>query len=67
MPFNNGGYYNYTALLYNAGQTTGVKTMEDVRGKMSEVWFDLYGRKLNGKPTQKGIYIHDEKAVVVSD
>lgn len=67
MPFNNGGYYNYTALLYNAGQTTGIKTMEEVRGKMSEVWCDLYGRMFNGKPTQKGMFIRNGKVVVVSD
>jgi hypothetical protein len=29
-------------------------------------WYDLFGRKLNGKPTQKGLYIHDGKAVVIS-
>ena len=46
---------------------TGIKTMEDVRGKMSGVWYDLQGRKLNGKPTTKGVYINNGKAVVVND
>jgi hypothetical protein len=39
--------------------------MSDVRGQMSDVWYDLFGRKLNGKPTQPGMYIHDGKAVAI--
>ena len=64
MSFDNGGYYNYASHLYNAGLTTGVKTMEEVRSKMSEVWYDLFGRKLSGKPTQKGIYINKGKKLM---
>ena len=30
-----------------------------------DTWFDLEGRKLNGKPTRKGIYIKNNKAVTV--
>ena len=39
------------------------------RSAVSEAgaWYDLFGRRLPGKPTQKGMYIHDGKAVVVSD
>jgi len=48
-------------------ETTGVITMSDVRGKMSDVWFDLSGRRIaNGqKPTAKGIYIINGKKGVV--
>lgn len=28
-------------------------------------WYDLSGRKLNGKPTAKGLYIKDGKKVVI--
>jgi hypothetical protein len=28
-------------------------------------WYDLNGRKLNGKPAQKGIYIKNGKKIVV--
>ena len=31
----------------------------------SDEWYDLQGRKLEGKPTQKGIYINNGKKVVV--
>ena len=30
-----------------------------------EAWYDLSGRKLNGKPTAKGIYIKDGKKFVI--
>ena len=47
------------------GETTGVG---DVRGKKDDVrgeWYDLSGRKLQGKPTQKGVYIINGKKVNV--
>ena len=44
---------------------TGIETMSDVRGQMSDVWYDLFGRKLNGKPTQPGMYILNGKKVVI--
>jgi hypothetical protein len=28
-------------------------------------WFSLDGRKLNGRPTEKGIYIHNGRKVIV--
>ena len=31
----------------------------------SNAWYDLSGRKLNGVPTQKGIYIHKGKKVAL--
>ncbi len=46
--------------------SAGVETMSDVRGQMSDVWYDLFGRKLNSKPTQPGMYIFNGKAVVVN-
>ena len=43
------------------GITTGVMTIDNAQ---SESWFTIDGRRLNGKPTQKGIYIHNGKAVI---
>ena len=43
----------------DAAQPTGIKTMSDV-------WYDLNGRKLTGRPTKKGIYIHNGKKVVIA-
>ena len=32
---------------------------------MMNGWFDMKGRKLNGKPTVKGIYYNNGKRVIV--
>ena len=34
-------------------------------GRHSDRWFDLQGRKLNGKPTDKGKYLHNGRVEVV--
>ena len=43
--------------------------MEDGRRKMedvnSEEWYDLNGRKLGTKPTQKGVYVYKGKKRVI--
>jgi hypothetical protein len=38
-------------------QATGISLMEDVRSKMSDVWYTLDGRRMDAKPTQRGLYI----------
>ena len=78
MPFSNGGYYNYDGLRYNAGQTTGVSIHNSPLGPQGRLpeqeftihneagaWHDLQGRKLAGRPTQKGVYINKGKKQVV--
>ena len=44
---------------------TGITSMEDGRSMMEDVWYDLQGRRLNGKPTQPGVYIYKGKKVMV--
>ena len=44
---------------------TGIDTMSDVRSKMYDVWYDLRGRKLSGKPTAKGLYIMNGKKMIL--
>lgn len=45
-------------------EATGVGSIEN--GKLTiDNWYDLNGRKLNGMPTKKGIYIMNGKKVVV--
>lgn len=56
-------------------ETTGIITMSDEfatphsaqqrRSKMSAVWHTLDGRKLDGKPTKKGLYIHNGNKLVI--
>ncbi len=56
-------------LDFGDGETTAIQEMYDgkmydVRGQ-SDAWYTLDGRKLDGKPSVKGIYIHGGKKVVI--
>jgi hypothetical protein len=51
--------------ICEGSKPTGIREMSDVRGKRSDSWYDLQGRKLNGKPAQKGVYIYNGKTVVI--
>lgn len=48
----------------DAGSATGIKEVKSEKSGL-EGWFSLGGRRLSGKPTAKGIYIHEGKKVVV--
>ena len=45
-------------------ETTEIKFLDDSK-EVTTPWFSLDGRRLGGKPTQKGFYIHNGKKVVV--
>ena len=46
--------------------TTGViSQLSTLNSQLSDVWYSLDGRKLNAKPTTKGIYIMNGKKVVM--
>ena len=51
------------------GDPTGIvdvsSQLSDGRSQMEDVWYDLSGRKLSGKPTRKGVYINSGKKVVI--
>ena len=50
----------------NDGEATGIApVIHTIDRDGTERWFDLSGRQLNGKPTQKGVYIHRGKKQVV--
>ena len=55
-------------LLGSNGETTGIVDMDhgtwNVEYKV-DAWYSLDGRKLQGKPSQKGLYIHNGKVVVI--
>ena len=50
--------------IIDAGSATGIKEVKSEKSGV-EGWFSLDGRRLSGKPTAKGIYIHEGKKVVV--
>ena len=46
-------------------ETTGVRELRTENRRIENSFYDLQGRRLNGKPTQKGIYIHHGKKEVL--
>ena len=45
---------------------TGIESVSGFKFQVSgSGWYDMFGRKLNGKPTQPGMYILNGKAVVI--
>ena len=51
----------------NFGETTSLSEKGIVNSEQFATarWYTLDGRKLNGKPTQKGVYIHNGKKIVI--
>ena len=59
---SNPGYFTYR----NTGITTDIGNVQrDAVKGQSEEWFTIDGQKLSGKPTKKGVYIHNGRAVVL--
>ena len=48
-----------------SGGGTGIVSMEDVRSQMEDVYYTIDGRKVDSKPTQRGVYIMNGKKFVV--
>ena len=56
------------ALNFGDGETTAVREALSVKSAADAAatgWYTLDGRRLSGKPTQKGIYINNDKKVVI--
>lgn len=48
------------------GETTGIGASLNEKGEMTnEKWYTLEGRLLQGKPMQKGVYVHNKLKVVI--
>ena len=45
------------------GETTAIETMADGRSENYDAWYSLDGRRLNGIPAHKGIYIYNGKKI----
>ena len=73
------GQANARAFVLNFGsdETTGIVEVNadvdlksashesGISNSLQRAWFDLQGRRLTGKPTEKGIYINNGKKVVI--
>jgi hypothetical protein len=65
---DSGGVKAYKMTFGEDGTETGIISMEDGGWKMEDVndsWYDMSGRKLDGKPTKKGIYINNGRKVII--
>ena len=52
--------------LSSTGDTTGIGTLDTESGEIDfGGWYTLSGRKLAAKPTQKGLYIHNGKKIII--
>ena len=61
MAFKIGNYYGDNVTYGNA---TGISVIK-ANAQTDESWYTIGGTRLSGKPTQKGVYIHQGKKVVV--
>ncbi|MBR2211069.1 MAG: hypothetical protein IJ896_06335 [Fibrobacter sp.] len=53
-------------IVNSEGKSIGGGTLNTVTGEIRmDRWYDLQGRKLNGKPTTKGTYYHNGKRVII--
>ena len=56
-------YFIFTEMPFSVGGT-GIREVESDNGQ-SDIWHDLCGRRLNKKPTRKGIYFRNGQKVLV--
>lgn len=64
-PFYGGQLYLLSEKGTSSNIVTGIAEMDEGRSKTSDVWNDLSGRRLSGKPTTKGVYINGGHKVVI--
>jgi len=59
------GAKEITNFVLNFSETTEIGASLNDNGKMTnDCWYSIDGRRLNGKPTQKGVYIVNGKKIV---
>ena len=49
---------------FGSGSTTRIQNAENAESELDS-WYTLNGVKLDGKPTQKGVFIHNGTKVVI--
>ena len=52
-------------MLHFEDETTGISTIHNAQSTMHNEVYDLSGRKVSGKPTQRGLYIKNGRKVVI--
>ncbi len=63
--FDEPTYFTFCTLKQTDTPPTGIETLKVKRGTLNDNhWYTLDGRRLNGQPTQRGLYIVNGKKVV---
>lgn len=52
-------------MLTVTADPTGIDSISIASDDMNATWYDLKGRKLQGEPAQKGVYLRNGKTVVI--
>ena len=66
MTFKNGNYYGLSEVYGNVIENTnGISTVTRTPDGTSEAWYSISGTRFSNKPTQKGLYIHNGKKIVI--
>lgn len=67
LQFNhaNGAPARGITLVFEKEEATEVTEVSEVNEVSDDSWYDLSGRKLDGEPTEKGVYILNGKKVVI--
>lgn len=55
-------------IVFDGSDTTGIRDVREVnavRGAKDDTWYSLDGRKLDGKPKAKGLYIVNGKKMII--
>ena len=65
LAFTQAGYYNVDG-LQGTVTATAITAPKNVQRSMFNVqWHDLQGRRLNARPTAKGVYIQNGKKIII--
>ena len=65
MQFKNGNYYGVNIVYGNViDNATGISNVK-VNTQDNDSWYTISGSRMASKPTQKGVYIHQGKKVVI--
>ena len=65
LPANSSSKSSTRSIIIDGGDTTDIDGMKVDPDQMDEKWYDLQGRRLDKKPTKKGLYILNGRKVIV--
>lgn len=58
-------YFDFAGVMFTVGDATDIKVIDSDQQPDHSPWFSLDGRKLDARPTVKGVYVHQGKKFVV--